>query len=232
MRVINRLLRSDRGRYTTLLVAILLVILVSPHLQPGLGFDLLLSLGFGFILIAAVFAISGNRVYLWVCWILLAAAASGNVLLLISPGPLFAMVRVIPSAMFFLLVSMAFLRHILEAEEINVDRILGAVCVYLLLGIGWTVVFSTLELLHPGSFRIPGEIPILVAERQEMLFGVFIYYSFVTMSTLGYGDIAPITPAARTFSILEAIMGQMYLAVIVATLVGIHIGQRARKRGP
>ncbi|MEE9226447.1 MAG: potassium channel family protein, partial [Acidobacteriota bacterium] len=56
----------------------------------------------------------------------------------------------------------------------------------------------------------------------------FVYYSFVTLSTLGYGDITPVTPPARAFSFLEAVTGQLYLAVLIAGLVGIHISHRFR----
>jgi hypothetical protein len=109
---------------------------------------------------------------------------------------------------------------------VTVDRILGAVCAYLLIGIGFAVTYSTLDLLNPASFRLPEDLAMGMAAGTEDSFSVFVYYSFVTLSTLGYGDITPVTDAARTVSSLEAIAGQIYLAVIVAALVGIHISSR------
>ena len=82
----------------------------------------------------------------------------------------------------------------------------------------WAFVFSVLEAINPGSFAI--------GDRQiEVGLSLFIYYSFVTITTLGYGDISPITAPANSFSFLEAVTGQLYLAILIARLVGIHIAQ-------
>ncbi len=82
----------------------------------------------------------------------------------------------------------------------------------------WAFVFSVLESIHPGSFAV-GEVQIEAGRS------LFIYYSFVTITTLGYGDITPITATANSFSFLEAVTGQIYLVVLVARLVGMHIAQ-------
>jgi hypothetical protein len=79
------------------------------------------------------------------------------------------------------------------------------------------------ELLHPGSFNIP-EGQDIAANRQ------FLYYSFVSLTTLGYGDITPVTGLARSLCILEAVIGQLYLVVQVAWLVGVHVSQSMQKR--
>jgi hypothetical protein len=87
----------------------------------------------------------------------------------------------------------------------------------------WTFIFVVVETLHPGSFKIP-EVQGLETTRQ------FVYYSFVTLTTLGYGDITPITSMARSLCILEAVIGQLYLVVQVAWLVGVHVSQSMMKR--
>ncbi len=89
----------------------------------------------------------------------------------------------------------------------------------------WAFIFSVLEIIHPGSFAI-GEGQIEVGRL------LFIYYSFVTITTLGYGDITPLTAPANAFSSIEAVTGQIYLVVLVARLVGMHIAQSMdRKSG-
>jgi hypothetical protein len=87
----------------------------------------------------------------------------------------------------------------------------------------WTFIFVVVETLHPGSFNLPEDLNI-AATRQ------FVYYSFVTLTTLGYGDITPITSMARSLCILEAVIGQLYLVVQVAWLVGVHVSQSVLKR--
>jgi len=87
----------------------------------------------------------------------------------------------------------------------------------------WAFVYSVLESIHPGSFAT-GEGQIEGGRR------LYIYYSFVTITTLGYGDITPTTDLASTFSFLEAVIGQLYLAVLIARLVGVHIAQSMNRK--
>jgi hypothetical protein len=81
----------------------------------------------------------------------------------------------------------------------------------------WAFVFYFLELAHPGSFSF--------AEASDQDVGSLLYYSFITLATVGYGDIVPLTSPARSLAALEAIMGQLYLAVTIARLVGVHASQ-------
>jgi hypothetical protein len=89
-----------------------------------------------------------------------------------------------------------------------------------MLGIGFALVFALIEHLQPGSFTgLEG-----FAHMSDQVL-TFLYYSFVTMSTLGYGDISPVTPHAMTASYVLAIFGQLYLAILVARLVALYIGR-------
>jgi len=99
---------------------------------------------------------------------------------------------------------------------------MGAVFGYFFIGLMWGFVFSVLESLQPGSFRVGG--------GQAAELNKFMYYSFVTQTTLGYGDITPVTPPARSLSLLEAVIGQFYQAVLIARLVGLHIAQSFEKQ--
>jgi hypothetical protein len=107
--------------------------------------------------------------------------------------------------------------HLFQEKEITVDVFSGAICVYFLLGFMWAFAYTLLEVMSPGSFQTSQGLGAGLSE--------FVYYSFVTMTTLGYGDITPISSPARSLSLLEAIIGQLYLAVMIARLVGIHIAQ-------
>ena len=87
----------------------------------------------------------------------------------------------------------------------------------------WTYGYSLLEHLLPGSFSYPDTLA-------ELDTSTFNYFSFVTMTTLGYGDISPVSPPARAMAITQAVTGHFYLAVLVARLVGINIAQRIEKK--
>jgi hypothetical protein len=120
--------------------------------------------------------------------------------------------------------SISILDYVLRGGRITVDRIFAAVCVYLLIGYAWTFGYALVETVEPGSFRATAqagsaiELGNYVSQVLEMR-----YFSFVTLTTVGYGDIAPVSSAARTLAALEAITGQIYLTVLVARLVGLHI---------
>jgi hypothetical protein len=107
------------------------------------------------------------------------------------------------------------------------DALVGAVCGYLLLGIIWSLLYSAVETAAPGSFLIPTQDSVDANTSANR--GDLGYYSFVTLSTLGFGDVTPVTPIARTLSWLEAVAGQFYLAVLVAGLVGFRVSQSHQK---
>lgn len=115
------------------------------------------------------------------------------------------------------------LGFILGTKNVNANIILGAVCVYLLMGIVWGMVYTLLNCFIPNSFSVstPANPEII-----NLMFKHFIYYSMTTLTTLGFGDIVPLTSPARYFSTIEAASGQIYLSVLVARLVGIHISQK------
>ena len=105
--------------------------------------------------------------------------------------------------------------YILRTDTVSRDTISAALIGYLLLALLWSNLYYLLELLIPGSFTLSHE---LIRSDPSSL----RYFSFVTISTLGYGDISPITPQSRSLATMEALIGQIYLAVIIARLVGIY----------
>lgn len=116
------------------------------------------------------------------------------------------------------------LADVLKSEAVTWDKISGAVCAYLILGLIWAMAFSLLDRWMPGSFSgVVDSAETVAATNGEPQIKLFTYYSFVTLTTLGYGDFTPVSPAARTLSWLEAVTGQIYLTVLVARLVGLHI---------
>lgn len=110
-------------------------------------------------------------------------------------------------------IALAAQQVLLSGGPVTLNRIMGALCVYLLLGTLWSMLFGFAEFFLPSAFDYGGSRPQDAAAQ-------FLYYSFVTLTTLGYGDVTPVHPIVRTLSYLEAVIGQLYLAVLVASLVG------------
>ncbi len=109
------------------------------------------------------------------------------------------------------------------------DTLFGAVCGYLLLGIIWSLLYLAVETTSQGSFSVPAQAAADTANVQPSR-GDLSYYSFITLTTVGYGDITPTKPLVRTLAWMEAVAGQFYLAVLVAGLVGYKVAQAARDR--
>lgn len=114
------------------------------------------------------------------------------------------------------------LRQVAFGTEINANRLTGAICVYLLLGVFWALAYSVLELAAPGSFAG------FDAWDHRGWDSEWLYFSFVTMTTLGYGDLLPISATARALAYAEAVVGQFYIAVLVAGLVGAYISRKGK----
>jgi hypothetical protein len=114
----------------------------------------------------------------------------------------------------------ATVQFILSGRRVSLDSIFGSIAGYLLLGTAWGLVYSLLHLTSPDAFVIGEGLPLFLEDQEERL-PIFIYYSFVTLTTLGYGDMSPVTPAARALSWLEAVSGQLYVATLVAGIVGV-----------
>jgi hypothetical protein len=120
----------------------------------------------------------------------------------------------------------AILRFVLRSKRVTVDSLFGAIAAYLLIAAWFAVVHMLLLHWDPESFRIPDARPAAPGVVRSDL----LYFSLVTIVTLGYGDIVPVSPLARMVSAFEGVVGQFYVAAVVAMLVGRFISQAIEKR--
>ncbi len=119
-------------------------------------------------------------------------------------------------------------RNVFTAKEASKDKIVASICVYLLIGMLFAMLYDILGNLYPSSFNLSDRTAMLTES-----FSDYVYFSFITLTTTGFGDMVPVTPIARVFAVLESIMGPLYLAITVARLVGMYISdQMFKKRRP
>ena len=111
--------------------------------------------------------------------------------------------------------------HTLRDGPITFHRIQGGIAAYLLLGVAWAHAYALVALLRPGAFS--GAVSAGDGPR------AFLYFSFVTLTTVGYGDVLPVHPAARSLAMLEAVTGPLYLAILLARLVSLAVAPAARR---
>ncbi len=211
-----------RGRFLNLLIYILVLIAIQPFDEAIGEFGLLLDIIVTFILVSAIYAVSHKNTHT-IIGILLAVPLLASMWTKQLAGIRWMQIpETFFGLAFFFFIIVIILKFIFNEDEINRDIIAGAAAVYLLLAIAWAYAYRAIEVLQPGSFAI--------ADAQNVTYGIALYYSFVTITTLGYGDIFPITTTARSFAILEAIVGQLYLVITIALLVGVHVSQTLARK--
>jgi hypothetical protein len=133
------------------------------------------------------------------------------------------------------------LLHALQIERVSVEKVSGSLAVFFLLGLNWALIYAALELLQPGSFALsdpPQAVPITAAALQStagahathMLgFSHLPFHSYMTLCATSYGSVAALTPPALAPSALETLLGQIYMAVLVSQLMGLHLAFHASR---
>ena len=222
-----------RQRYAVLLGSLLLLMLSTPGVHalgvgwyPGLARLAMTGLFTIMLLSATITVCEGRVTALITLWLAVPALVFHLLKLAVEWSPIVVLGSLFDIAFLGFTVAVG-LRFLFRADRVTHGTIWASLCVYLLLGIVWADVYSMLDYLNPSAFEfsraVEGSTGHMELGAQESV--VPLYYSFVTMTTLGYGDIVPRTPTARMLSALQAVMGQLYLAVLVARLVGLHISQ-------
>jgi voltage-gated potassium channel len=206
------------GSFPLLFVASLLLYVLNGLAVDSMAGAILVQVGHAGVLCAGIYVLSANRVTLW-----LGVLTAGLVVMLAARAwaldPRVSRVFLDSITMGFLLwVLVVVLREVFRSTTTERDAVVGALCGFVLILTVFMRLHGLLEALWPGSYHTDG--PPLSERSDVMLTAVFQYFSTVTVTTVGFGDIVPVTPAARLATGLEAIVGQLYLAVVIATLVG------------
>lgn len=145
-----------------------------------------------------------------------------NIIAVDSDSLYLGMASLASASLFVIVAIWATGRQIIPGDEISANRVIGAVNLYLLFGVLWAMVYALDEKIAPGSFAGLSE-PLNQGWSSE-----WVYFSFVTMTTLGYGDITPVSATAKTLAYMQAVFSQFYLAILVAGLVGAYYARRLK----
>jgi hypothetical protein len=222
--------RSDASRppdrrlaFGYLLAALLAYAAAYPLGGRGLARQLIAEVAVTAILVTGLGAVGRGRMSRLMILLFGVPAVVAGFSLIVLEVRWLLLVRSLFGSVFLGVTTALILKEVLRDERVTGDKITGSICGYLLLGSCWSVIYALIEAANPGSFALTlqgaeGTLPPLRELAAELT-----YFSFVTLTTLGYGDITPISPQARTLAWLEAGSGQIYLTVLVARLVGLHI---------
>ena len=208
--------RIGRSKFLFLLVVLVLHIAIYPFFEEegfgGFAFKIFSML----VLFSCLFAIRQRTRILIVAMVLggLSIVTNWNYLVYELPGDLIN--HLVFSLIFIVFITAMILGDVLKGSKVTTDNIYGGICVYLLLGYAWALIYRLVEVIHPGSLNVTAlgpEDPIRMSD--------LIYFSYVTLTTLGYGDITPASTYSRSLAVLEAMTGSIYIAVFIARLIGI-----------
>jgi len=236
MRLHEAIARVRARRHTTLLLMIVAMFAVRPFLGDTGAAVIVFSLANILVLLVALLTIQvdelvGQRETLLaqrrrgslIGWALAVPAVGERLWVFFSPTPRILLMGSLSWLLFFCYVTWSQLRSMLKHREVTGETISMSVSIYLLLGLSWGLLYIVIFTLHPDAFNL-GTSPVV---NEQHLFPIFLYFSLTTLSTIGFGDITPLSLQARYAAVAEGITGQFYLAILVARLVGMHMSRAA-----
>ena len=221
----KRFVKFTYGRFSYLLISLVLLLLLHPIFADVFIGRVIQNIALSVVLLSAVYSVSRKKQVFAIAVLLSLPVFAGTWLAYFLDNVYLTLVTWSFAIVFLALIGSIVLSDVLKSEKVTTDTIHASICVYLLIGVTWALLYSVMEGIRPESFLIEHSLVTSVIEYIPH----FLYYSFVTLTTLGYGDITPLTPLAKTLSYMEAVTGQIYIAVLIARLVGVHIAQSISK---
>ncbi len=203
-------------KFRPLVLSLLLLLLLYPYVEERILFLKALST---VVLLAGMYAVSRDKRFLYIACGLACPTLASDVVSLMPGYPAAEIVSHGGRVLFMGFTTAIILWHTLaEERKITADTLYGVVCVYLLSGLTWSSLYTLIEVAQPGSFYVSSAQNL----DQVINWSDLLFFSFATLTTLGYGDITPVTSVARSLALLEAVFGVLYNAILIARLVGLY----------
>jgi len=215
-----------RGNFIYLLISLLsfLAFIAVVTEYPNIGGWGLVSFAFELSLIIAVWSLVRQKLWFIIGIFLIVLGAISVVMQLMIDSLYTEVFGITVVFLFYIMTTFIAFRELFRRGAIDLNKIFGSICVYLLAGLNWAILYYYQTILNHNAFN-----GLEYSDLKEKMFNL-IYYSYVTLSTLGYGDITPNSPITQALAVLEALFGQFYIAILVAILVGTHISARREQK--
>ncbi|MDP6556466.1 MAG: ion channel [Pirellulaceae bacterium] len=220
-----------------LLVSLVFILLIVPAIEhSSIATDLLLRVGITAVLVSAAVATRRRKAILILGLFVACVAAPVSWMTMFFEQPLLFLFSCLLEGVFFIMMAILILITVIRRHLATVHSIFGAISAYLLLGLAWAVFYWGINHLDTDAlaFTHLTARPVVVGEQATEVagFSQFVYFSFVTMSTLGYGDVTPQNSVVRTLAWMQSVTGQFYMAVLVAWMVSEIPRARIKKSQP
>lgn len=216
-------LRFRRFSTVQLLIALVVLLTCAPFVEELEGGQLILSVLFSLVLIAAVFAVADRKRTLAIALVLAIPAITAKWINHFRPDLVHPSVFLVCALALLAFVIGHLLHFVLRAPLVTVEVLCASIAAYLMLGLMWTVAYWLVDQLTPnGAFFFSNN------QHSQSINGFTgFYFSFITLSTVGYGDITPVSRAARWLAAMEAMTGLLYVAVLIARLVSLYSSKKS-----
>ena len=209
---------SDRTPHYGALLAVVLVLIALAPISTGNESAIVVEIVFNLVLVTGAYSAAARKGNPWPFTVLTTVTLAWRWVALLFEADTVDLGALIMTAVWLIFAVGTIANTLFEQREADTNMIFAAVVVYLLAGVAFGQVFEVLELVQPGSFSgVPD------GGHPRELGNTLIYFSLVCLTTMGYGDIVPVSEIARPLSVLEGVFGTLYLAVMIARLVGLHL---------
>lgn len=224
-----RTLRAASGKFGWLLLALLVFVATAPIIAKGLAGKLVLSVFAASVLVAGLYAAQPRRRSLVVGLVLASIDLTIGRLANIDGTGWLLMLQVVLWLATMIYVALAILEVVLASRPVTIETLQAAFCVFLLLGLVWVYLYLFIELVAPGSFQVEGQTQPLWGEAGARRLGFlrFMILSYSTLTSRAYDELVPVSDFANVCGCLQSMMAQVYLAVVIARLVGLQASETA-----
>jgi voltage-gated potassium channel len=219
-----------RHRFTVLFALLFCAVLIPPYFEDAVWVAQFWRGLFTLVLLWALYTVSGSRRTLILAALLLVPTISSTWLVNLGGGQYVAYLDNITNIAYLGLICAFLGEHILTTRRVTLEVIFAAMCLYMIIAVLWAAIYTNLELFYGDAFTFQGQLAQEAGVNSDNLYRHMMYYSFVTLSTLGYGDIIPVHLVAKNWAAMEAMIGQFFIAIIIARLVSIYTVQEQAER--
>jgi len=208
------------GPYYLLIILFLTIFVAPPLVLAQILPHTVIHVAMALVLLTGVFTVPCHTSVRLIALLIAAIAVIGRFVEVVMSGQIPAATEIVLSVVTFALFAVLIIRQFLARGRAIKHRIAGAIAVYLLLGLLWARLYELVKLVDPAAFQISHDEGI----------ATLFYFSFVTLMTIGYGDVVPVSLVARNLAILEGLTGQLYLAILISSLVAERFAKAGNKR--
>lgn len=213
----------ERSLTAMLIFLVINVVVVYPLSAAGIAGHLLFGIIFGLLLVTGIAATARNTYVLVLFGIIAAVSGVIHWVRYVDPTPALQLADIGASLVSSALLAFVLCVQVFREGEITTARVQGAVAIYLLLAMTWAFAYALIAALDPNAFQETIAVPPNEVDTHR-----YMYFSFVTLTTLGLGDIVPLSPLARLLVILESMIGQLFPVILIARLVSLELYYRQR----